>query len=870
MALLAALAMVQAAAPAKPGEKMAFDSALKSFEGGWNERAQQEFAEFARQFPDSDLVAEAVLYQALASNKLHQYDTAIQLLKNHLARAGKKGDEYRFWLAQFSFERADYRTAADAFAEMLRQFPEAPRRLEASYREALARSKLGDSARAIELLRNPSGEFQKAAQARPQDRMAAEGTLLLAEILFGQKEYAAAEQALSSLQRNVDPELAWQKQRLLTRLQLASGKRELALSSVSNLVALAAASGQKDLQAETTALQGDIYELMGQLDAAIQAYTNNLAPGLPSERYRQALLKITELSLSQNQPRQAIHWLETFLEKRPKDSALKLVRLKLGELWLQEYYSTRQSTTSQTNREDAEASALLQKAQNQFEQLIADFPTSQWYGKAQLDRGWTLWEAGNLPEAQTAFREATVHLPLSENQAIARFKWADTQFVLKDPGAALTNYLQLVQDYENWPGLRTNLLDQALYQLVRTAIDTGDLARAEEAARLLLDWFPNTLFSDHSLLLFGQALNQTKDPARARAVFRDFLRRFPESKLAADVQLAIARTYVQEQNWDGALETFAGWLEHFPSHPARPQAEFDRAWALGQSGPAFETNALAAFTNFVAAFPSHPLVLQAEQWIADYYFGQEDFPRAEKHYQMVYQNTNWPPSSLAWQAQLSAGRAAMARRGYEEARDYFRKLVNTPLEPEAYFALGDSYLAQGKFSDAATAYGKIPLLFRTNSLVPLALGQAANAYLQMAVENPRNYDLAAESYQKVLDWPGGDVNTRSQAEIGLGLVLEKQARQKSGPEQASLKSRALDHYLNVVFGKTRLRDEEKLDQFWLKEAGLYAAGLAEELNQWGKAVHLYEQLLKALPALRPDLEKRLNRARTFADEEKNA
>src|SRR5204863_6427272 len=53
-------------------------------------------------------------------------------------------------------------------------------------------------------------------------------------------------------------------------------------------------------------------------------------------------------------------------------------------------------------------------------------------------------------------------------------------------------------------------------------------------------------------------------------------------------------------------------------------------------------------------------------------------------------------------------------------------------------------------------------------------------------------------------------------------------------DRTNLLSEALRHYFYVVEGKN-LRGNEQADPFWVKEAAVAAARLAEELQQWDVA-----------------------------------
>ena len=70
---------------------------------------------------------------------------------------------------------------------------------------------------------------------------------------------------------------------------------------------------------------------------------------------------------------------------------------------------------------------------------------------------------------------------------------------------------------------------------------------------------------------------------------------------------------------------------------------------------------------------------------------------------------------------------------------------------------------------------------------------------------------------------------------------------------------ALDHYLNVVYGKN-LRGEEKLNLFRVQQAGLPAIKLARDLQKWEQLAKLCKRLIDLLPPLRATLEKEFAKA----------
>jgi tetratricopeptide (TPR) repeat protein len=373
----------------------------------------------------------------------------------------------------------------------------------------------------------------------------------------------------------------------------------------------------------------------------------------------------------------------------------------------------------------------------------------------------------------------------------------------------------------------------------------------------ILTSYPTTGFADRARLLVGQELNRKGSFKDARLLFSEFIDKAGNSSLLPEVKLALAQTYVQERNWPQAIDSFEKWIATFTNHALLPDAEFSRALATFQSGA--ETNALVLFTNFVTRFPSNNLAPVAQNWLGDFYFNHEDFVLAEQNYQLVLKYN--PSIELNCQARMGAGRAAFERQGFKEARDYFSKLVSDATTPtnflaEAYFALGDTIYSQfladtnhpaDDFRAAVSAFSTITREFSTNALAALAFGRIGECYFQWAnlskEESADAFASATNAFTQVLESAFADVSARSQAQVGLGKIFEVQ-----GDIEA-----ALEHYARVFY----VNDGDSFDSRWVKEAGLAAARLCENREQWEQAVNIYQRLLAVLPSLKPSLEKKI-------------
>lgn len=853
-----------------PVEKRDFEAAARAFQDLNHERAEREFGDFVRNWPNSAQRGMALLLQARARHEQGKFPGAIELLTTALPQAGKLADQYQFWLAEARFGARQFDKAAETYALLVRDFTSSPHFLAAAHNEALARHKLGNQReKVLALLRDPNGAFQRAAKASPTNDFVISGTLLLGETLLTGRDFAGAEQAARALEaRRLEPEVDWQRRFLLGRVLTEADRAAEALPVATNLVRLASALKQPLLEAESHSLHGTVLEKLGELAEAVAAFTNNLVTNAPVALRHQALGKAVDLSLRQQRDADTMALLERYSAQFPGDARLDLAQVTLGELRVKEFHTLLAGTNgpARTN--------LLTTALTNLTFALTTHTNSPLRGRAYFQRGWCHWHLGQSAPAAADFGAAAGLLPKSEEQAMARFKLAEAQALQNDHTNALRNFQMVVEQYGDLERVRNAYFDEALYRAMRSAWAVTNQAAAEAAFRKIVELFPERLVSDKATLLHAGELNRRGRPADARREFEAQLTRFPNSPLAPQIHIAVARTFRQDGNWEGAARQYEDWLRRYPTNAARADVEFERAMFSEQVGA---TNALTLFTNFVARFPAHSNAPLAQLHVGDLYFNQGDaFDKAEASYQILYQNTNWPDSRLKFLARLAAGRAAYERDSFKNATNYFNELVTQAnadrvprdIQARAFFALGDTYIkasqagepiAEDPFGDAIIAFGRITnsTLFPGSQLAAPAMGRIGDCLLQRAGKNqdPKQLELAAEAYRRTVALPGAEVETRSLAEVGLGIVREKQGRANE----------ALDHWSNVFYQKN-LAPGEAPGLKEIEAAGGHLGRLREERQEWAQAIAIYESMQRLFPPLRSPLQIKINRARQMLNE----
>ncbi len=849
-------------------ERRGFEAARVALEDGLYDYADKKFSEFLTAYPESPLLPEVRLFLAQSRFHLKDYGPALALLQDNVSTAGNVADEYQFWMAEILNADGKLDLAESAYGELIAKYPDSKLVLSAAFKQAYAFYRKQDYQKTVALLSSPEGAFERARQKERAALPSLLGVLLLADSQYSLKEFAAAEQTLGKLPETALPsEPDWQRLNLTARILQATDRVQPALDLMPAVLAAAEQVSRPEALAESHSLRAGILEQLDQKTAAIEAYKPNLNPDVGESWRRQALVKTVELSREAGSAADAIAQLELLSSGQLDEPARDLVQLTLGELQLKQMYALPYDQREPGTTYSPAASNFLSAAQANFNNVITGFTNSPYLGKAWMNRAWCDWQFQRWEAAAASFSNATLRLPPGLDHAVAIFKQGDAQFKLQRFEDALLYYNRLVTEYGENKTIKGELLDQVYYQIIQSGIAASNLDAAIPAMQALMGQFPGSFYADRSLLLVGQALNDIRNPAGARKVFEGFSNRFTGSSLEPEVQLAIARTYELEANWTAAAEVYGSWITNHTNHASKPTAMFGEAWALSKSGGM--TNAFAGFTNFVAAYPAHDLTPGALQWLGDQFYSAKDYPAAELYYQRLFTGTNWPASRTTFQARVLAGRAALGRQAYSEAKRYLTNLLNIATCPEdiyagALYAYGDVLMSEpsensAKFVDARGAFDRLVSVYANSVDVPAAWGRIGDCNFQLKL-----YSEATIAYRKCLEHPLASIHERSQAEVKWGKALEKFALDDA-PNREALLDQAMERYLNV-FLQMNVNEEkqEKADPYWVQRAGMDAAALAESQQKYDQAARLYRRLREMLPQLGAFLDQRIRQQETLA------
>jgi len=822
-ALVLAVGVLGRTVAAAPDETRMYRVAEAAFRDGLNDLAERQFADYLKQFPDSDRADGVVLDMAQAQLAQGKWQAAVKTLEDALAKwpTEKRPDSFRFWLAEALLHGERYAEAEQRYAEVIDKYPHSAYRPQALYGLAFARFKQGHFDEALTAL----DELSKL-EAKPE--LAQEADLLRGQVHLALQQFDRAEAVLASVvSKYPNTRAAFRADIWLGESFSHRNRPDDAIKSYGAVIDSYKSSPNKpvtgELAAEAWRGEGWVYWQQQKFDNAAQAFSQALALAQDPPLKREAMLKLGESYVRSGKLAEGVEKLKTYLRSTPSDPLADEIQMTIADLLF--------ANNDPTN------------ALPEYVNLIDKYPQSALLAKANFNAGWCEWKLDKVADALPYFRQAATLAKDPSIAAEALFKVGDSEFALGQYTDAITDYQRLTSTYPD-----TKLLDRALFQLGRSYERTHNGEAAAHVYGSLVQQFPKSDYAAESQFSIGVIEGGLGKEPEARAAFGTVIANYPQSEWAPKASLAIGESFYREGKYDEAAAAFQKLIAAAPDSELGQRAFYNRGWCYAQEGQADRT--LADFTEFIKKYPESPLAPDSQFWIADHYVKQKDYIRAQEQFQLLAKN--YADSKLADTAQYMAGRAAYLRQDYKTAIELYEALLkNFPTSGwrcDARFGEGDAFSELNQFSDALAVFDSLTKDFPDCYLVADAYGRKGDMQFSLG-----RFDDAVASYRKGLDAaPAGDPALRDQLYYGAGLSYEKESKLDD----------ALDWYTKAVYEQSAAPDPNAPpERFWMCKAG-YAAGMIKERReQWRDAIILYQKLAEMCPDMKPLLEEKIRKLR---------
>lgn len=278
--------------------------------------------------------------------------------------------------------------------------------------------------------------------------------------------------------------------------------------------------------------------------------------------------------------------------------------------------------------------------------------------------------------------------------------------------AAENEAVALKANYKSHPQL-DNQLAAIEYEKASVAFSRKRFDSAINTCKNIMKKYKNTEFADDAQYLTGRAYTLLNKAEDALKEFDKLLKNYPESDLITNVYLTISQIYFRTDQTQEALSA----LQLAVNSARTPQAS------------------KVAMSELISG--------QKKMGIWD------GVLKNAREYAQKYPNAN-----DVLDKKVTIGNALVRLNRFNDAIEYLKKLklaVNSEMEPEIQFYIGEAFFNSGQYDDAINEFLKIPLLSPKTKLPweATAFYWAGQSYEKLG----RTTD-ARRMYQEIVDRPG--------------------------------------------------------------------------------------------------------------------
>jgi TolA-binding protein len=635
-----------------------------------------------------------------------------------------------------------FASAADAFADFRRVYPNHPRWAEALYYEAEARLALGDEESAVKLLEEfdalfplhpfsfqahltlgrhfiESGSHEEALtilarvlKSDPSDEQAAKATYWMGE---SSRQLGRDEDALGYFEEVVDKypstETAPKALYALAYYQVRLKRYDDAAQSFERL---AAAYADSPLSANMDLALAEMYYETNDYIQTISEIERRL-PNLSGDREERALFLLAESYNQLRDSANAIIYYRRFTEDNPDSPYYRRALYGLGwNYYLEGSYGwaadqfrlVRELADDDLAAESMYFEAVNLKLEQQIDDAAAtfkktayEFPQHALADNALEELGILQYERRQWNDAFLTFGELISKYPNSEVIAEAILHRANTAIALGDFDTAYQLFDRAIAMQAAPVSLREEVTFQKAWLLYR---NRDYVASAPQFLRIYEE-NPKGVKSGEALFWFAESNFQLERYAIAERRFQQYLREFPGGKNTEAAYYALGWTYFKQEEYAKAIPEFERFLSAYADDTGTVPYRSDARLRLADSYFALKryTDAVRVYGRLAGDGDDYALYQ-----IGQAYSNAGDTFEAISTLRSLL--TDWTNSEWREEAQYSLAYLYFLNQDFEQAIAEYEKLIanypRDPLAAKAQYGIGDAYFNAGQRDKSVAAY----------------------------------------------------------------------------------------------------------------------------------------------------------------------
>jgi outer membrane protein assembly factor BamD (BamD/ComL family) len=826
------LCIFSQATNAKPSkdESRALTYAEKSFQDGIYDVAALNLNKFLKDFPNSELEAEAKIFLA----QCHLFQAQPKKALTLLARLPDNTPdnlkpEFLFWQAESNFALKDWAQAAALYQQILKNYPAFPynHKVCLNLSTALLQTEGEDAALAVlePLLKNKDN---------PGDQQQA--LLQKARILISGNKLEEVSLIVDQMARGkVDRKVQYQLYYWIAELARMAGKSAKATENYQKVTGDPRAF-PADLIAKSWFGLGQVYKEQKKWPEASDSFQRAYIVSNDPDIMQASVMEYLNAQLKNDSLTQGT----LNIRKAAKDhGAAGLSGLYAIGLF---YYNT----------------ANYDAAITELDGLSSNNPNSEWTWPAQMLIAECFLKKNDLAPATKTLNKVRAQAFDNQLALSAAYRLAEVETQNGNYDDAKQNFLSVARQSAN-AGQAEDSYFQALMIMSRTG-------KTEEFAATQGEFtgkFPNSPRLADISMEQARILNGASKGADAQKIYQTLAQNKDNPEVAAEALFRLSQSQYQSGLTDEALKNLLSLEKNFPKYGNLANAIYLRILIQNRKDQLTPDNFRAELNKLIARFPKDDdLAPKAWFQVAGSYFDQSNFAQAQVSFQQIVDKY---PNSLYTEISLyKAGQCAMKLGNYAEAITTLEKIPDaSPFKADARVAQIRCFISQEKWQDALRIADSVIANRQPDPIWAEASLRKVNCLYRLAKDDPKQYDAALVVAGQILAAKNISLAQRNEAGCLKGDILKQQ--QKS--------TEALAAYLDVVYGRLLPSDVTSLpaepEHFWFVRAGDSAALLLEDKGDIKGEIQIYRILERLVEPRRDELRKKIDelKAHNFIYEE---
>ena len=780
------------------------------------DEARAHFILVRKDSPGTRYAQEAVIGEAECAYREGQYSRAEELYDSAFRRADGPAAKsvLRYSMAWTLLKQKSFEKARALFLETARDYPDQPVAPFATYRAALCLLDLGRSAEALAELRNTeSGNrqhevaewsvysrgwifltqgryndakaaFRSLMDSYPDGRLVAPATFLFGAAMFQEHHFVDAEREFISFADRypssglADGALLW--------ASWAALMENRPVDALLHIDRMKKEYPGSDQQAEASVAEGEGAFAVKDYARAKSAYGRaSLSRG--NTRVR-GLVGLGWCAFAGSDWREAERIFRTVLAEASTEGIKLRARARLADaLFNQKRFLEAQlqyrMTLGGTDEEIARWSQLqlgwcslrLEKpdeARGQWEQLRRRWPGTPEAPLALSAIAETFFQQEKYQEAEQSFRSLAREVPdtspLAENAAL---RVGDALYNAKSFEAAILAWRDFSARFP-----KSKRLVEALYGIQWAYVQLGDYEKARLEAGSFLKMFPSSGLAAEVQLMVAESYRREKNTRDAVEQYRELIEKYPDSGSVPSARLKMGETQEEGGDYVGAQKTYSDLIAIHPGHPLAKEAAFRLGVARFASGNT--DGAMEVFTRVASDYadPRAPEALYNLLLCKKKKGDLEGMREMQK--KLV---ADFPRTRAAAQASLSLAYHYADSGRKEEAVPFFDSVASCPfadLSSEAASALGDYWSERGDKELALKSYLKGAEGLPKGGEWTVSSALSASALLRYS----SRFDEAIDLLRKILEKDDAQPEWLASARLGIGQSYEASGRLKQAKQ----------------------------------------------------------------------------------------